>query len=78
MAAVRAAADKLESVVADDLWPLPTYRRCSTSSDRQMNRRSKNVVGCGGGAAHADPVIPGPHTRRFSSSAPVKPSRVGG
>ncbi|WP_293311280.1 glutamine synthetase III, partial [Mycolicibacterium sp.] len=25
MAAVRAAADTLESVVADDLWPLPTY-----------------------------------------------------
>src|SRR5687768_5290403 len=23
---VRAAADKLESIVADDLWPLPTYR----------------------------------------------------
>ena len=26
MDAVRAAADKLESVVADDLWPLPTYQ----------------------------------------------------
>jgi glutamine synthetase len=26
MAAVRAAADTLESVVADDLWPLPTYQ----------------------------------------------------
>ena len=26
MAAVRAAADSLESVVADDLWPLPTYQ----------------------------------------------------
>jgi glutamine synthetase len=26
MAAVRAAADILESVVADDLWPLPTYQ----------------------------------------------------
>ena len=26
MAAVRAAADMLESVVADDLWPLPTYQ----------------------------------------------------
>jgi glutamine synthetase len=26
MAAVRAAADELESVVADDLWPLPTYQ----------------------------------------------------
>lgn len=26
MAAVRAAADKLEGVVADDLWPLPTYQ----------------------------------------------------
>jgi glutamine synthetase len=25
MAAVRAAADKLEGVVADDLWPLPKY-----------------------------------------------------
>ena len=23
---VRKAADKLETVVADDLWPLPTYR----------------------------------------------------
>ena len=23
---VRAAADKLETIVADDLWPLPTYR----------------------------------------------------
>jgi glutamine synthetase len=23
---VRAAADKLETLVADDLWPLPTYR----------------------------------------------------
>ena len=26
MAAVREAADELESVVADDLWPLPTYQ----------------------------------------------------
>ena len=26
MAAVRAAADELETVVADDLWPLPTYQ----------------------------------------------------
>ncbi len=26
MAAVRALGDKLETVVADDLWPLPTYR----------------------------------------------------
>ena len=26
MNAVRAAADKLESIVADDLWPLPTYQ----------------------------------------------------
>jgi len=26
MAAVRAAADALEAVVADDLWPLPTYQ----------------------------------------------------
>ena len=26
MAAVRAAADKLESMVASDLWPLPTYQ----------------------------------------------------
>jgi glutamine synthetase len=26
MNAVRAVADKLETVVADDLWPLPTYR----------------------------------------------------
>ncbi|WP_182526634.1 glutamine synthetase III [Nocardioides dongkuii] len=26
MAAVRAAADTLESLVADDLWPLPTYQ----------------------------------------------------
>src|SRR5450755_1027494 len=26
MAAVRSAADKLEGVVADDLWPLPTYQ----------------------------------------------------
>jgi glutamine synthetase len=26
MDAVRAAADRLESVVADDLWPLPTYQ----------------------------------------------------
>lgn len=26
MAAVRTAADSLESVVADDLWPLPTYQ----------------------------------------------------
>ena len=25
MGAVRAAADKLEKVVADDLWPLPKY-----------------------------------------------------
>jgi glutamine synthetase len=23
---VRATGDKLESLVADDLWPLPTYR----------------------------------------------------
>jgi glutamine synthetase len=26
MAAVRTAADELEAVVADDLWPLPTYQ----------------------------------------------------
>ena len=26
MAAVRAAADKLEAMVAADLWPLPTYQ----------------------------------------------------
>jgi len=26
MNAVRAAADKLETIVADDLWPMPTYR----------------------------------------------------
>ena len=26
MAAVRAAGDKLETLVADDLWPLPTYQ----------------------------------------------------
>jgi glutamine synthetase len=26
MSAVRTVADKLESIVADDLWPLPTYR----------------------------------------------------
>jgi len=26
MAAVRAASDRLEGVIADDLWPLPTYR----------------------------------------------------
>jgi glutamine synthetase len=26
MAAVRAVADKLEGIVADDLWPLPSYR----------------------------------------------------
>ena len=26
MLAVRGAADKLETIVADDLWPLPTYR----------------------------------------------------
>jgi glutamine synthetase len=26
MEAVRAAADALEAVVADDLWPLPTYQ----------------------------------------------------
>ena len=26
MASVRGAADTLESIVADDLWPLPTYQ----------------------------------------------------
>ena len=26
MAAVRTAADKLETMVAADLWPLPTYQ----------------------------------------------------
>ena len=26
MLAVRTAADKLEAMVADDLWPLPTYQ----------------------------------------------------
>ena len=26
MAAVRSAADTLEGVVADDLWPLPSYQ----------------------------------------------------
>ena len=26
MSAVRSAADRLEGLVADDLWPLPTYQ----------------------------------------------------
>jgi glutamine synthetase len=26
LAAVRVAADELEGLVADDLWPLPTYQ----------------------------------------------------
>ncbi len=26
MSAVRAAGDRLEGIVADDLWPLPTYQ----------------------------------------------------
>ena len=26
MAAIRSAADALEGIVADDLWPLPTYQ----------------------------------------------------
>ena len=26
MTAVRTAADRLEEMVADDLWPLPTYQ----------------------------------------------------
>jgi glutamine synthetase len=26
MAAVREVADKLETLVADDLWPIPTYQ----------------------------------------------------
>jgi glutamine synthetase len=26
MAAVRAASDKLEAIIADDIWPLPTYQ----------------------------------------------------
>jgi glutamine synthetase len=26
MSLVRETADKLETIVADDLWPLPTYR----------------------------------------------------
>jgi glutamine synthetase len=26
MTAVRSAADRLEKIVPDDLWPLPTYR----------------------------------------------------
>jgi glutamine synthetase len=26
MSQVRTAADRLEGLVADDLWPLPTYR----------------------------------------------------
>jgi glutamine synthetase len=26
MSAVREIADQLEQIVADDLWPLPTYR----------------------------------------------------
>ena len=30
MTAVRAAADKLEAIVADDLWPLPTYNEMLT------------------------------------------------
>ncbi|MFW0785364.1 glutamine synthetase III [Gordonia sp. CPCC 206044] len=30
MSAVRAVADKLESIVADDLWPLPTYHEMLT------------------------------------------------
>ncbi len=30
MSAVRAAADALEGLVADDLWPLPTYQEMLT------------------------------------------------
>ncbi len=30
MAAVREVADTLESIVADDLWPLPTYNEMLT------------------------------------------------
>ncbi|NMO02424.1 glutamine synthetase type III [Gordonia sp. TBRC 11910] len=30
MAAIRAATDKLEGIVADDLWPLPTYNEMLT------------------------------------------------
>ena len=30
MTAVRAAADALEGLVADDLWPLPTYQEMLT------------------------------------------------
>ena len=26
MSAVRAIGDQLETIIADDLWPLPTYR----------------------------------------------------
>ena len=32
---VRDVADRLEKLVADDLWPLPKYRRCSSSSRRR-------------------------------------------
>ena len=30
MAEVRTASDKLETIVADDLWPLPTYNEMLT------------------------------------------------
>ncbi len=36
MAEVRTASDKLETIVADDLWPLPPTTRCSRSCDRPV------------------------------------------
>jgi hypothetical protein len=40
MAAVRSAADALEAVVADDLWPLPTYQEMLYISARDVPRET--------------------------------------
>ena len=41
MALVRRAAEGLEAVVADDLWPLPTYQVMLYSSDFRLLGTSK-------------------------------------
>ena len=55
MAAVRTSVDTLESVVADDLWPLPTYQETLYKLSRTSS---------GAGAARLSCCDPHPRTRR--------------
>jgi hypothetical protein len=51
--AVRAAADKLETIVADDLWPLPTYREMLFIKLTSANQGCTDVPRASPGLANA-------------------------